>query len=168
MIGMESLPEIGFAAFAIGSALGATLSENLRMATLFLWLCGIGVGGLYLSLGAELLSIVQWIVATLVGISLLFHSIMFGVRKGGVPWTRLVLALVVAGGFVAALLPGMAGISGGTGGTSSAPDLSAIGVRLAGRGLLALEALGLTLFLGIMGAGILSRPETGVEEEEET
>ena len=37
-----------------------------------------------------------------------------------------------------------------------------------GRGLLALEALGLTLFLGIMGAGILSRPETGAEEEEET
>lgn len=167
MSAIESWPEIGFAAFAVGSALGATLSENLRLATLFLWLAGIGVGGVYLSLGAELLAIVQWIVATLVGISLLFHSIMFGVRKGGVPWTRLALALVVAGGFVAALLPGMAGLSAGGGGATDASGLSSIGARLAGRGLLALEGLGLTLFLGIMGAGILSRPVTETEEEEE-
>ncbi|MBY0469896.1 NADH-quinone oxidoreductase subunit J [bacterium] len=56
----------------------ATFMTDLRRAVLALWVCGLGVGGLYLSLGAELLAVIQWLLSTLIAIAFIFYAVMFG------------------------------------------------------------------------------------------
>src|SRR3954463_9439017 len=67
-----------FASLTFISAAFASFAPDLRRSNLALWVAGLSAGALYLTLGAELLAIVQWIVSTLVTISLLFFSSMYG------------------------------------------------------------------------------------------
>src|SRR6476660_9582164 len=67
-----------FAAIALGAVFLATFLRQMRGAILALWVAGLGVGAIYLNIGAELLAIIQWIVSTVVTISFIFFAVMFG------------------------------------------------------------------------------------------
>src|SRR5688500_17716981 len=67
-----------FAGVTLAAALMATFVGHMRRAILALWVAGLGVGGMYLTVGAEFLAIIQWIVSTLVTISFVFFAVMFG------------------------------------------------------------------------------------------
>ena len=53
-------------ALAVTAAAFAAFVRDLRRAVLALWIASLAVGGVYLSLNAELLAVVQWIASTLV------------------------------------------------------------------------------------------------------
>ena len=158
-----------FSFIMLAAALVATFATDFRFAIFALWLCGCGVGGLFLSLGAELLAIIQWIVSTLLAVSFVFHAITFGEygKKDERPRMKK---------FIAALLPSVAGASF-VGiiwlGTQQLPmskfetefaipssgNLAALGQSLVENHLPSLELLGLTLFLVIVGSGVVARLE---------
>jgi NADH-quinone oxidoreductase subunit J len=154
-----------FAAIALGGACVATLVGELRRAVLALWVTGLAVGGIYLTLGAELLAVIQWLIATLVAISFTFFTVTFGEAKADRGPTlrrfaRAAMALGLGGAFAA-----VAWLGAGTVSTESlaAPevgnDLVAIGRAVTDEHLLALEVLALTLFFVLVGGGVVSRPE---------
>src|SRR5438034_857213 len=67
-----------FAGVTLSAALVATLAQNMRQSILALWVAGLGVGAMYLTMEAEFLAIVQWIVSTLLTITFVFFAVMFG------------------------------------------------------------------------------------------
>ncbi|MGZ3698551.1 MAG: hypothetical protein ACXWP5_10475, partial [Bdellovibrionota bacterium] len=67
-----------FVGVTLSACATATLVGNIRRAALALWVASLGVGGIYLTMGAELLAVIQWVVSTLVAISFVFFSVMFG------------------------------------------------------------------------------------------
>jgi NADH:ubiquinone oxidoreductase subunit 6 (subunit J) len=165
-----------FAAIAILSALGAALYRDARRVVLSLWICGMCFGAIFLSFGAEVLAVVQWIVTTLVGISLLFFSSMFGElgsKKVTEGRTRkesfeLLQAAMVGIAFVAILgvsllrfQPDADWLShlSASSGPSTGQDLQALGQLLTERHFISLEVLGVTLLLVLVGGGVLARPE---------
>jgi NADH:ubiquinone oxidoreductase subunit 6 (subunit J) len=155
-----------FAGITLGSVITATFAADIRRAVLSLWIAGLGVGAIYLTLGAEMLAVVQWIVSTLVAISFVFFAVMFG-EYGPGESLKLDRGLVKVG--LAALL--------GLGfswmiwfGASRIPeqaltqppagaDVEAIGRVLTRQHLLSLEVLALTLFLVLVGGGVIARPD---------
>jgi NADH:ubiquinone oxidoreductase subunit 6 (subunit J) len=167
-----------FAAIAVLSALVAALYRDARRVVLALWVCGMCFGAIFLSFGAEMLAVVQWIVTTLVGISLLFFSSMFGELgskeiseiKSRKENFDLLQAAMVGLAFI-----GILGVSllrfkpdaewlshltaGATSGPSNGQDLQALGQLLTERHFISLEVFGVTLLLVLVGGGVLARPE---------
>jgi NADH:ubiquinone oxidoreductase subunit 6 (subunit J) len=163
------------AAVTLLGALLAALLSDVRKAVLALWIGGLGAGGLFLSQGAELLAITQWVVSTLVSMSFLFYAVMFG--EYGVTDSRalskklieLFAPLVVGVAFVVALLLGFKHVSDTV---ALVPPDKKLGQGVAQLGeviirdhLLSLEILALTLFLVIVGAGVVARPDPRLKEE---
>ena len=155
-----------FAVITLAAGLIAAIVENMRRATLALWIAGLGMGGIYLTLGAETLAIIQWIISTLGAISFIFFAVMFGEygaeeKKG--ERRRLLksaLALVLGAAFSAVIYLGAGKLPEGflgipTGGN----DLAALGQTMTQDHLLSLEVLALTLFLVLVGGGVVARPE---------
>jgi NADH:ubiquinone oxidoreductase subunit 6 (subunit J) len=165
-----------FAAIAVLSALVAALYRDARRVVLALWVCGMCLGAIFLSFGAEILAVVQWIVTTLVGISLLFFSSMFG-ELGSKELVEigsrkekfdLLQATLVGVAFIAVLgvsflrfQPDAEWLSHltTTSGPSTGQDLQALGQLLTERHFISLEVLGVTLLLVLVGGGVLARPE---------
>jgi NADH:ubiquinone oxidoreductase subunit 6 (subunit J) len=167
-----------FAAIAILSALVAALYRDARRVVLALWVCGMCFGAIFLSFGAEVLAIVQWIVSTLVGISLLFFSSMFGelgskevseIRSRKENFDLLQAAMVgiafvaILGASLLRFQPDPQWLSrlaaGAASGPSSGQDLQALGQLLTEKHFISLEVLGVTLLLVLVGGGVLARPE---------
>ena len=168
-----------FAAIAVLSALVAALYRDARRVVLALWVCGMCFGAIFLSFGAEVLAVVQWIVTTLVGISLLFFSSMFG-ELGSKEITEisdssarkerfdLVQAAMVGIAFAAVLgaallrfrpdADWMSHLASDSG-PFTGQDLQALGGLLTEKHLISLEVLGVTLLLILVGGGVLARPE---------
>jgi NADH:ubiquinone oxidoreductase subunit 6 (subunit J) len=65
-------------AATVAFAAAAALTSDLRRSTTSLWLAGLMAGAFYLSLGAEYLAVIQWILSTVVSIAFVFFSVMFG------------------------------------------------------------------------------------------
>ena len=158
-----------FGGLTLGSVLVAALSSDLRRAILALWVAGFSVGGLYLTLGAELLGVVQWIVSTITAISLIFFSGMFGeyaVSSGSAADPRrerlkailAVLAGAAVFGVVTAALLSRP-VSPVDMGPAAQSDLMSLGKAFVENHLLAVEVLSLTLFLVILGGGVVARME---------
>ena len=147
------------------SALAATFLSDIKLAALSLWFVGLAAGGLYLSLGAEFLAITQWIVSTLICGSLTFYSVMFGEygRTDSRPLSRKMSSAVLpvlAGGAVAWAIWSTGTQLGSLQVVpAQASDLLSLGRKLADENFLALEILALTLFLVVVGAGVVVRPE---------
>ncbi len=74
-----------FGGISLSAVIMATFEKHMRRAILALWVAGIGIGALYLTVGAEFLAIVQWIVSTLVTLAFIFFSVMFGEYHGPSP-----------------------------------------------------------------------------------
>ena len=163
--------EIIFIAITLIATLGATFLRNMRRAILSLWIVGLGIGALYLTLGAEFLAIIQWIVSTLITISFIFFSVMFGEYNFVVIekpyrsiWMVGLFTLLIGGGFTFMIYLGsgpasihfhsiVAQVS------LEKLDLQSIGRALTQKNFLALEVLALILFLVLVGGGVVARIE---------
>ncbi len=157
-----------FAGIALAAVLMATFVGHMRVAILSLWVAGLSVGAVYLTLGAEFLAIVQWIVSTLVTISFLFFAVMFGEyhppESKRSNKTLFVQAISLVLGCIFAILLGLVSYQ-----LPSAPqtdfadgsDLKMVGRLLTQSNLLSLEVLALTLFLVLVGGGVVARSEGG-------
>lgn len=180
-----------FAVITLGAVLVAAFALNLKRAILALWIAGFGAGGLYLTVGAETLAIVQWIVSTLIAISFVFFAVMFGEfgnstaqfhpprkneRTAGKLFTPAIFrrdtiqgrkgALLVLAAFALGAAFGVAiwfGASHLPAGNLAVPaegnDLISLGKRLTEEHFLSLEVLALTLFLVLVGGGVVARPD---------
>lgn len=166
-----------FAAVALVAAAVAAFVSDIRRATLALWVAGLAAGCIFLTIGAEALAVIQWVLSTLVAISFIFFSVMFGeYGQGGADfkgWRTLPVAekrrlLIAAGavfmGFAFSWLVWRAAgplpldlLAVPTAGN----DLQALGRVLTEEHLLSLEVLALTLFLVLVGGGVIARPESG-------
>ena len=180
-----------FAGLTIFAAVLATLLPRTKHALLALWVVGLGVGGIYLSVGAEVLAIIQCIQSTLVTIAFVFFAVMFGEfapPQGGseAPPTGarkkvlgifykpglnrpgqnrkdqlfLILSFLLGASFVVVIWLGTQGMPAGVqiGSNANAEDgIHALGHILAQDHLLSLEVLGLTLFLVLIGGGVIAR-----------
>jgi NADH:ubiquinone oxidoreductase subunit 6 (subunit J) len=134
----------------------------------------MSVGALFLCFGAEVLAMVQWIVATLCGVSLLFFSSMYG-ELGRPKLTEpgiseeilkrrnsfdLAQAIMVGVALTAVLGAALSRFSPGFGVTlQSGQDIQALGQLLTERHSISLDLLGITLLMVLVGGGVLSRPE---------
>jgi len=171
---------------ALSAALTATFVGDIRKAVLALWLCGLSCGGLFLFAGAEVLAVIQWIVSTLVAIGFFFYAVMFG--EYGVsdprPLTKRLAsfapALALGIAFSCVIVIGMprSNHEGLLGDVEAAKDVErsplestegrnmvALGKSITKDHLLSLEIMALTLFLVIVGSGVIARPEESSSEE---
>jgi NADH:ubiquinone oxidoreductase subunit 6 (subunit J) len=157
-----------FIVVILGAVFVAAFVSDMRRAALALWVASLATGGLYLTLGAELLAVIQWIVGTLIALSLVFFSAMFGdYGARAEKWSlrsaaRVFMPVIIGAGFAVVIGVGSFGFGrigpmpvGGLPGN----DLAAIGKELIGNHLISLEVLALTLFLVLIGGGIIARPE---------
>jgi NADH:ubiquinone oxidoreductase subunit 6 (subunit J) len=148
----------------IASALIAALSKDSRHVVLGLWVCGMSVGGIFLSFGAEVLAMVQWIIATLGGISLLMASSMCGELGEKVPSPvnkfDLLQAIIVGIGMTAVFGVALFRFQPEIGVLpQSGQDLQALGQLLTEKHSISLNLLAVTLLLVLVGGGVLSRAE---------
>lgn len=156
-----------FIAATCVAAVVAAFAKSFRLVILALWAAGLGAGGLYLTLGAELLAIVQWIVSTLIALSFVFFAVMFGEysRPKGAPVLRGGL-FMAAGGLLTIAVPCALWLGG-----SAVPeelltlptagnDLASLGASLVQEHFIALEILALTLFITLVGGGVIARPDS--------
>ena len=155
------------AVITIAGAVAATFMDDVRGAILALWISGLGVGGLFLSSGAEMLAIIQWIIATLGVLSFVFYAVMFGEYhlKDTRPLKPKVISAIlpVLGGsaFTALIWVGTRDLPGLTEASPAPQDMAALGKLLTENHLVSLEILGLSLLLTIVGAGVIARTEGG-------
>jgi NADH:ubiquinone oxidoreductase subunit 6 (subunit J) len=153
-------------AITVIAALYATFAGDIRSSILALWAVGLGAGGIYLSLGAEFLAIVQWMVATLIAIGFLVHAVTYGEygAQDSRPASKRILAAVfpaiVGSAFGAMIWLGVSSLpSAGLFEPVPGPNLAGLGKTLVERHLLSLELLVLTLFVVLVGAGVIARPD---------
>ncbi len=155
-----------FISITLSAALIATFVRHMRRAILALWVASLGIGALYLTIGAEFLAIVQWVMSTLTTISFIFFSVLFGEyntppgRAGRKDMLRILLSIVLGCGFTAVIWLGSRSLPEGTLLFSNrAADVSVLGRTLTQEHLLSLEVLALTLFLVLVGGGVVARSE---------
>ena len=155
-----------FSGITLAAVLMAPFVGHMRVSILSLWVAGLGVGAVYLTLGAEFLAIVQWIVSTLVTITFLFFAVMFGeydppaVKRDSKTFVVQVVSLIL--GCVFAIFLGMISRHLPNGAQTEFPDgsdLKVLGRVLTQENLLSLEVLALTLFLVLVGGGVVARSE---------
>ena len=156
-----------FIAIILASALTATFVRHIRRAILALWVTSLGVGGLYLTMGAEFLAIIQWMISTLTTLSFIFFSVMFGeynsatAKENRKDILRIGLAIALGVGFTAIIALGSRPLIEGL---LLMPrediDLSLLGKQLTEDHFLSLEVLALTLFLVLVGGGVIARSES--------
>lgn len=156
-----------FVAGTCVAAVVAAFAKSFRLVILALWAAGLGAGGLYLTLGAELLAIVQWIVSTLVALSFVFFAVMFGeyARPKGTPALRGGL-FMLAGALLTIAIPCALWLGGSAVSEemltppTAGNDLASLGASLVREHFIALEILALTLFITLVGGGVIARPDT--------
>lgn len=159
-----------FAAVTFFSALLATFIGDTRKAVLALWTCGLSASGLFLVLGAEFLAVVQAVVSTLSALALSIYAVNFGeygekpAHQDRRPAARVVLP-VFAGLSLAAILwlgfrrmPGALAFEARVL-SDSEKDLAGVARLLVSEHLISVEVLAVTLFLAIVGAGVIARAE---------
>jgi NADH:ubiquinone oxidoreductase subunit 6 (subunit J) len=155
-----------FSVITLLAVLTAAFVSDVRRATLALWLAGLSVGCIFLTLGVEVLAIMQWMISTLATISFVFFAVMFGEygadheKRSNRSILFIVLGLLAGAAFSAMIWFG--------GGEiperlltvpTEGNDIIALGKSLTENHLLSLEVLALTLLLALIGGGVISRPE---------
>jgi NADH:ubiquinone oxidoreductase subunit 6 (subunit J) len=158
-----------FAGITLAAVFCASFVSQMRQAILALWVAGLGVGAIYLAVGAEFLAVIQWMVSTLVAISFIFFSVMFG-EYGGSPYPikrqqgvliflSLVLGALFAGVIAWGARSALEGAHDPQESFRAAGDLAVFGQKLIQDHLLSLEVLALTLFFVLVGGGVIARSE---------
>ena len=155
-----------FAGITVAAALIATFGQNMRSAVLALWVAGLGVGGIYLTIGAEFLAIVQWIVSTLLTITFVFFAVMFGeyhsaqIQRTKQEWVLVLLSTLSGIGFSFVIWLGSKELSFDPSILkNNGIELKVLGQILIEKNFISLEVLALTLFLVLVGGGVVARFE---------
>ena len=164
-----------FAAITVAAAGVAAFVGDLRRAALALWVAGLSIGAIYLTLGAEVLAVIQWVVSTLGAITFVFYSSNFGEHGPREKLhldrrlAKVVLGVLAGGAFAWIMWTGAGQLPNEP--LSLQPvegtDVLAIGHALTGQNLVALEVLALTLFLVLIGGGVIARPDVSGKGESE-
>ncbi len=159
-----------FAGLAVGSALGVLLFRNVLYAAFSLLLTFLGVAGLYVLAGADLLAVVQIVIYVGGVLVLLIFGIMLtgrGAGTGPVSGTHnRGVALLAAGGAFAlfALLifrlnaPALGWVreAEAAGRTITGSTLTGIGMHLMTTSVLPFEVAGLLLLVALIGAAFIA------------
>lgn len=152
-----------FAALIVGSSIISCFSNDLKRSLLFLWICGVAVGGVYLSLGLEFLAILQWLLTTAMVISFFFYFITFGEFGVSKKWTGFFPVLIGAtfsALFCGSVLTGLRGFGLDLPVlNSSSENLETLSKVLMEEYFLSVPVLGLILFLAGLGCGVIAREE---------
>lgn len=155
-----------FAILALIAATLATLAQDLKYSILCMWLAGLGVGAIFLTVDAEFLGIIQWIISTLVAISFVFFAVMFGdfesSKEKKESRNYLLTFCSVALGLVFSGLVWLATDKNFTDDASKVTtviDVKTIGKTLVSTHFLSLEILTMTLFLVLIGCGAITKIE---------
>jgi NADH:ubiquinone oxidoreductase subunit 6 (subunit J) len=171
-----------FSAIALGAALTATVVQGMRQAILSLWIAGLAMGCIFLTVGAETLAVLQWIISTLVAIALFFFAVMFGEYESEQREKRslrqmfnrklivsTLIATTIGAAFAAIIYLGSADLPGDQI-PAPAPgnDLASLGKVMVENHIITLEVLALTLFLILVGGGVVARPESPEAPESST
>lgn len=150
------------AVVGVGAALTVVLLRNVFRAALTLVLCFLAVAGLYVTLSADFLAVVQ-VLIYVGGISVLIILAIMLTREvqQGSPSNRLrIPAFIVAAAFAAVIIVAVVNTSWAV---STAPPLepttSALADKLLGEGgyILAMEIAGALVLAAILGAIVLVR-----------
>ena len=170
------MTELIFSGMTLVAVFYATFIRNMRHAILALWVAGLGVGAIYLTLGAELLAIIQWIISTLMTIAFIFFSVIFGefhsgrktkiqnkdlaaeARNKRGDFVLTILSLILGASFATVIWicsKNLGEVSHGV--VSSHDDLATVGRILTQENFLSLEVLALLLFLTLVGGGVVAR-----------
>lgn len=148
---------------ALLAAFLACIIRSSRNAGLALWCCGMSIGAMYLSLGFELLAIIQWIISTLVGISFIFYAVLFGPKPGKINirigFVRFIATLCVCAGLFLLISYCVKDLFLSSELNTAKIGLGELGVDLLKNHIVSLAVIGLTLFVTIVGAGVFSRAE---------
>lgn len=147
---------------AIGGAIAVTLLNSGRRSAIALWVSGLGVGGIYLGVGAEFLAVVQWIVSIMVGLLFVIYSVMFAPRERVTNWMEYVLPFLMGLSFIVVVWMNTQAVIPLDQKFLEEFSLKQLGTILLERHILPFEILGLLLFLVIVGVGANERPS--VEE----
>ncbi|HCM40693.1 MAG TPA: hypothetical protein DIS93_12085 [Bdellovibrionales bacterium] len=160
-----------FAIVLVSASVFATFSKSIRSSILALWICGLGAGAFYLTIGTELLAIIQWIVATVIAISFVFFAVTFGeyskteTRPGHRSKLFTVLGILIGVGLPVLLWLGVGPVPEEMLiPATDSNDLSALGLKLVSENFLALEVLGVSLLVAIVGGGVIARPLDSEDE----
>jgi len=162
---------VGFwvlAAITVGSALMVVAARNLVHAVVFLIVSFVGVAGLYITLSADFVAVTQVLIyAGAISVLLLFAIVLTprGSRDNAETFLRLpalLVALLMATtlGYVA--LDTDWAVSGRTGFDETA---SVIGEALLDKYVLPFEIASVLLLVAMLGAIVIVRPESAMEEE---
>ncbi|MEE8418935.1 MAG: NADH-quinone oxidoreductase subunit J [Dehalococcoidales bacterium] len=150
------------AAVGVGAALTVVLLRNVFRAALTLVLCFLAVAGLYVTLSADFLAVVQ-VLIYVGGISVLIILAIMLTREvqQGSPSNRLrIPAFIVAAAFAAVIIVAVINTPWVVSTTPPLePTTSALADKLLGEGgyILALEIAGTLLLAAILGAIVLVR-----------
>ncbi|HLC28425.1 MAG TPA: NADH-quinone oxidoreductase subunit J [Dehalococcoidia bacterium] len=158
------------AAITVGAALMVVMVRNLIRAVIFLILSFVGVAGLYITLSADFVAVTQILIyAGAVSVLMLFAIVLTprGDRGNQETFLRLpalLLALLVAFtlGYVA--IDTEWAISDREGFEETA---SVIGEALLDKYVLPFEIASVLLLVAMLGAIVIVRPESGVDEARE-
>ncbi|HLE00148.1 MAG TPA: NADH-quinone oxidoreductase subunit J [Bdellovibrionota bacterium] len=161
-----------FAFVTVAGGLAATFAGGLRLGVLSLWVAGLGIGAIYLTLGAELLAVIQWIISTMVSISFVFFSVMFGEYGAGNGNSKTRRTGLIFGASLGLGLAFAAVIWLGAGTLpenmlvipQAGNDLRSLGKKISEEHFLSLEVLALTLFTVLVGGGVIARPQAGQDD----
>lgn len=169
MTGTTFLGSIFFGLLAwLGAALAIQTQTPKRMA----WgysLCGISVGGIYLTIGFESLAFVQWFLTLIFSLAFSVYSYLFTDEVRDPSFKSLLKEQILPGALV--LILGVIIVLGAHSALLTFNDFSrmegvaAFGRRLIQQHLFAILILGVILFLCIVGVGVLGRPEVQLKEK---
>ena len=140
--------------------------SNERSGIVSLWGCGLGVGGIFLSFEVEFLAILTWCVSSVVAAMLLYLVALFGESKKSSSLKRWIPGVGVLVVSALILLLGSKNLDSGLVEIRSS-DLYLLGTELIQGQFIALEVLLLTLFLTIVGTGVIMRPDKVMQVRKE-
>lgn len=149
-----------FAIITIVSGACAVMAPTLRTTALSLWICGLGVGSLFLGMGAEYIAVAQWILSTLVSVSFVFYSVLFGEVKKKEKPVKVASGIACGLLFIGVINFGFQDLPIQSSGVTPL-KLGEFGISLISDHFLSIKVLALTLMMAIVGAGVISRPEKG-------
>jgi len=142
------------------SAISATIISNQRVSIFAVWLCGMGIGGMYLTFGAEYLAFFQWMASTLLAVIFLFYSVLYSdEEKTHRFWSTYLIPFGLGIIFFAALRTGLRNVGQDISFDETSGSLAELGLALSNEYLLVCEILGIALFIAVVGIGVISRRE---------
>jgi NADH:ubiquinone oxidoreductase subunit 6 (subunit J) len=157
---------VGVVFFGALAWIGAILSVGTREPKRMVWgfsFCGIFVGSIYLTLGFETIAFVQWFLTLFMSLAFSVYSYLFVGETKERSWRRVVRDQVIPAILIMTLSLIISITSNSIivafGDFQRMEDVATFGRRLIQQHLFAILLMGVILFLCIVGAGVLGRPE---------